>query len=81
MSAFGRRKLSYSLVVIGTIRAMERTSARPQVKLRSPPVFNLILPSTVKNFYEIPGFILTKLSRDCVFFMSRRDFYRIIVPM
>ncbi len=36
---------------------------------------------TVKFFYEIPGFILTKLSRDCVLFMSRRDFYRIIVPI
>ena len=30
---------------------------------------------TVKNFYEIPGFILTKLSRDCVFFMCIRDFF------
>jgi hypothetical protein len=30
---------------------------------------------TVKNFYEIPGFILTKLSRDCVFFMCIRYFF------
>ncbi len=45
------------------------------------PWYVQISDYTVKKFYEIPGLILTKLSRDCVLCMSRRDFYWIIVPI
>jgi hypothetical protein len=36
---------------------------------------------TVKKFYEIPGFILTKLSRAWENSMLRRDYYCIFGPI
>jgi hypothetical protein len=41
----------------------------------------LYLTYTVKNFYEIPGFILTKPSWDCEKSVMRRDDYHIFGPV